>query len=187
MTNAIKATIRDDNNARRIRRSGQIPAVIYGGKKGTTIHIQIEGGEPKPNVKHVITYTDAKKKEVSETVMVFSVQRYPIGDKVLHIDFLRVDDKTEVTIPVTVKFSGQNTSKAIKMEGATLGIAAARVKVRCALEKAPKLLEANIGSMKIGQTFFATDLPLPEGVSLAEKSVLALATINKPRGGVKEA
>lgn len=186
MVEAINAKIRIDNNARRIRRAGEIPAIIYGGKKGT-IHVQIEGGEPKANVKHTINYVDEKNKKVSETVMVFAVQRYPIGDKVLHVDFLRVNDDTEVTIPVKIKFVGEDSSKAIKMEGAMLGVATSRVKVRCALKAAPKIIEANITDLKIGQTFFATDLPLPKGVNLAEKTVLAIATMNKPRGGVKEA
>lgn len=185
MAELIKAEIRTDNNARRIRRSGAIPVVIYGGG-GETIHLQIEGGEPKPNVKHTISYV-SDKKTVKEEVMVYSVQRYPIGDKVLHIDFLRVNDDTSVTIPVTVKFTGQNKSKAIKAEGAKLVTAVARVRVRCTLKQAPKMLEADVSQLKIGQTLYATDLELPAGVELAEKTVLALATMNKPRGGVKEA
>lgn len=168
-----------------VRKSGYIPAVVYG--KGETISVQIKGGAPKQNVKHELVY-EKDGKEVKETVMVFAMQRYPVGNQVLHIDFLRVTDETEVTIPVTVKFTGQDKSKAIKMEGATLGVALARIRVVCELAKAPKFLEADMSQLKIGQTFYGRDLLLPEGVSLSkDQNGLALATMNKPRGGVKEA
>ena len=187
MVDTIIAKLRE-GKVGAIRRSDEIPAIIYGGdKKLGTVHIQITGGEPKPNVKHKLVYTE-NGREVTESVMVLDVQRRPVGNSVLHIDFLRVDDNTEVTIPVAVRYLGQDKSKAIKMEGASLGIAVSRVKVKCALKDVPKLLEANITNLKIGQTFYATDLPLPQGVRLAnEKMVLAIATMNKPRGGVKEA
>lgn len=185
MVQEIQAEIRESNNARSIRRAGKTPCIVNGGGK-ETISLQYTGAEPAPNVKHAIKYKKSGK-TVTETVMVYSVQRHPVGNKVLHVDFLRVDDDTEVTIPVTVKFTGQERSKAIKMEGATLGVAIARVKVTCPLKLVPNLLEADVSELKIGRTFYATDLPLPKGVRLAnEKLVLAIATMNKPRGGVKE-
>lgn len=187
MTNLkIKAELRTDGNARRIRRNGATPCIINGGK-GETISLQFEGSEPEANIMHEIVY-EKDGKQITENVMVYNVHRYPIGNKVLHIDFLRVNDDTEVTIPVTVRYVGQDRSKAIKMEGATLGVAVSRVKVTCALKLVPSMLEANVSELKIGRTLYATDLPLPKGVKLAnEKIVLALATMNKPRGGVKEA
>lgn len=181
----IKAELRIDNNSRRIRRNGAIPGVLYGGS-GETVHLQIECSDPKPNVKHTLSYIGEGKKEIKEEVMVYSIQRYPIGDKILHIDFLRVNDDTEVMIPVTIKFTGHNKSKAIKTEGAKLVTAVARVKVKCALSKVPKVIEADISHLKVGQTLYAVNLELPAGVELAEKKVIALATMNKPRGGIKE-
>ena len=184
MVEIVKATIRTDSNSRRIRASGFIPAEIYGGKH-PNVSIQLEG-EPKANTMLSVVYADSKNKEVTETVIVKSVQRYPVGNKVLHIDLLRVNDDSQVVMPVTVKFVGQDKSKAIKMEGATLGIAVSRVKILTPLKSVPKLIQVDVKDMKIGQTLFATDLTLPEGVSLAEKTVLALCTMNKPRGGVKD-
>ncbi|MCB2108686.1 MAG: 50S ribosomal protein L25, partial [Rhodobacteraceae bacterium] len=107
--------------ARATRRSGLVPAVIYGGKADATlIAIEPRALDTLLHTKGYrtniveITIGDAKK---AERTMAMDIQIHPVTDRPIHADFRRIDKDTVVHVPVPVRFLNEAAAPGIKVGG----------------------------------------------------------------------
>ncbi len=92
--------------AQRLRKAGRLPAVIYGHKQDP-VAVSVDEKEILAHLNHGTHVLDiAVKGAGSETVLVKDLQFGYLGDNVMHVDFARVDLEEEVTVLVTLLFSG---------------------------------------------------------------------------------
>ena len=165
--------------ARAIRKNKNIPAVIYGEKKDP-IAIEISGRDFAPIVMipalrtklfHITT------KNGKEDAMLMDIQYHPVSDKIVHVDFKRIDVAKTVCVEVPVEVINVDTSKGLKL-GGVLNFAVRKVAVVALVDKLPEKIILDLQDLTIGDTVHGSDLALPDGVSLGlHQAELAFATI----------
>ena len=165
--------------ARAIRKNKNIPAVIYGEKKDPQA-IEISGRDFDPIIKipalrtklFHITTTAGK-----EDAMLMDIQYHPVSDKIVHVDFKRIDVKKPVCVSVPVEVINVDTSKGLKL-GGVLNFAVRKVSVVALVDKLPEKIIIDLADLNIGESVHGSDLVLPDGVSLGlHQAELAFATI----------
>lgn len=165
--------------ARAVRNNKNIPAVIYGEKKDP-IAIELNGrdfemllGQPSLRTKLFEITTNGSK----EDAMLMDIQYHPVSDKVVHVDFKRINVKEPVHVVVPVEVINADISKGIKL-GGVLNFAVRKVALKGLVHDMPEKITIDLSDVNIGDTIHGSDLVLPNGVSLGlHMAELAFATI----------
>ena len=189
----LNATVREDAGkgaSRRLRRlEGQVPAIVYGGKKNPA-NIQIPHKdlvkqlENEAFYSHIITINIGDK---SEDVLLKDLQRHPSKALILHADFLRVSKTKKVTVKVPLHFLNEETSKGIKVQGGKAIHTMTELEIECLPANLPEFIEVDLAGVELGQTIHISELTLPKGVtsvalSHGEDHDGAVVSIIKPKG-----
>lgn len=151
--------------ARRLRRQGRLPAVIYGHKQDP-LAVSIDEKEMLTYLRqgaHVLTVDVQGGKP--ETCLVKDLQFGYLGDNVIHVDFARVDLEEEVTVQVHLNFVGQ--PHAAQQGGAILSFDIPSLEVICRVNEIPEEIKVDLTLMGEGTVLTIGDLSLPPGVRAA--------------------
>ena len=171
--------------ARAARREGRVPAVIYGDSK-EPVSITLEQRALFAELHKSGFFTSLWNITVgNEThrVLARDVQFHPINDRPTHVDFLRVNDKTQIHVKVPVRFLNQESSVGIK-RGGGLAVIEHEVELIVLAGNIPDHLEIDLAKADIGATFHLSNIKLPEGVRPAHADRdETIATISAPTGG----
>ena len=173
----IAAQTRDEfgkGAARRIRRAGLVPAVLYG--HGTeTRHLNLPGHELMLALKtpNVLLYLDGLGKG-SEIALPKAVQRDPIKGVLEHVDLILVRRGEKVTVEIPVRVTGQISAA----DDGMLNQQLIQIPLEADATNIPQGIDVDVTDMQVGQSVHAGDLKLPPGVSLqVEPETLVLAVI----------
>ncbi len=152
--------------ARAVRRSGLVPSIIYGGTKSPVAlsldpRIVMKGLESGHFFSTVYSVEVSGKD--SEKAIVRDVQFHPVTDAPLHVDFMRVTDKTKVTLSIPVVIVGEDTCPGLK-EGGLLSVVRHEVQVICRAADIPDEFVLDISGAIIGDTLKMSSIQLPDGV-----------------------
>jgi large subunit ribosomal protein L25 len=184
---ALKAVARPKAGkgaSRAARRTGQVPAVIYGAKQAPDM-IAVSEAELRKliNSGHFTTAiieidVDGK----AQKTLMRDIQLHPVSDRVVHLDFLRVDANTKVHVKVPVHFRDHPESPGIK-RGGVLNIVHHEIELECPADKIPDEVSISLKGLDVGATIHLADVSLPEGVKphVREKD-FTVATIIAPSG-----
>jgi large subunit ribosomal protein L25 len=189
----LTAEVRADKGkgaSRRLRRlADHIPAIIYGGDKDpqplTLIRKDLEKAlENEAFYSHVLTINVGKDKQQA---ILKDLQRHPAKNKVMHADFLRVDDKTVVKVHIPIHFLNETTCKGVKVQGGMIQHMETDIEVQCLPGDIPEYIEVDMLEVETGQIVHLSDITLPEGVTstalaLGEDYDLAIASVVAPKG-----
>jgi len=161
--------------ARRVRRSGRVPAVLYG--HGTdTRHITLPGHELLLALKtpNVLINVDGLK-EGGQLALPKAVQRDPIKGFIEHVDLILVRRGEKVTVEVPVQVTGEVGP------GGLLDQQMVRIAVEAEATRIPQAIEVDVEGMEIGSAVHAGELSLPQGATLvAEADALVLHVLAAP-------
>jgi len=184
---ALKAEARDRAGkgvARELRRNNQIPAVIYGdGKEPVSITLPIKEVTLEHNKGHMFTnLCDLEVNGGKHLVLARDIQLDPVTDRVLHVDFLRVTNKTKIAVAVPLHFINEEECPGLIAKG-VLNIAYHDLVLACLATDIPEHLEIDLTPYNIGDAIKLSTVKMPKGVSLADKgrSDVTLATIVEPK------
>ena len=171
-------TSRGKNEARRTRRAGQIPAVLYGAYKdavsvsvnpreilrivrsstgyNTIFNLAIEGGETTP-------------------VMLVDQQVDPLKGNLLHADLKRIDLTKRIRITVPVFTTGEPAG--VKLQGGLLEVITRAIEIECLPDEIPESFTVDVSELMIGQSKRASDVALAASMKLvsAPETVIAHA------------
>ena len=174
----ITAQTRDEfgkGAARRIRRDGLVPAVLYG--HGTeTRHLTLPGHELMLALKtpNVLLYLDGLKNG-SEIALPKAVQRDPIKNIIEHVDLILVRRGEKVTVEVPIRVAGDIASDGM------LDQQLVQIAVEAEATSIPQGIDVDVDGMEIGAAVHAGDLKLPRGVTLqVDPETLVLHVIAQP-------
>src|SRR6476659_1985483 len=107
-TIAISGSPRENvgkRDAKELRYAGKVPAVLYGGKE--QIHFAVDAPALRDLVyTPEVNFVDLEIGDLKAKAIMQDIQFHPLTEKVLHIDFLQLFDKKEVTIEIPVKLTG---------------------------------------------------------------------------------
>ena len=165
--------------ARAVRKMQNIPAVIYGEKK-EPVSIELNGrdfnmllGQPSLRTKLFEIMVGGNK----EDAMLMDIQYHPVSDRVVHVDFKRIDVKKPVHVVVPVEVINADISKGIKL-GGVLNFAVRKVALVGLISDMPEKITIDLSDVTIGDTIHGSDLVLPKGITLGlHMADLAFATI----------
>jgi large subunit ribosomal protein L25 len=161
-TNVLEAQPREPgtkNDARRVRRDGRIPAVVYGaGKEALSISVdprvvtRILNSETGHNTIFDLTMSGEKTK-----AMIVDWQYEPIKGRLLHIDLKRIalDKVLKVSVPIFLV----GEAAGVKQEGGILEQMLREVEVECLPADIPSHIDAHVGDLTFGKVLRVADLP----------------------------
>lgn len=142
----------------KFRKEGNIPANIYGHDfKSQSVSVALKDFYKiyKIAKETGVVYLDIDKKELP--VLIKNIQRHPVNDNILHVDFRKIDLKQKIQTEVPVKVIGQ--SEAVNIKGGVLLTQAETLLVEALPTDIPRQIEVNIAALKeIGQEFKVSNL-----------------------------
>ncbi|GLZ76591.1 50S ribosomal protein L25 [Actinorhabdospora filicis] len=162
--------------ARRTRRAGKIPAVLYGhGEKPKHVALPAlefaaalrRGGM---NQLFSIEVTDGTK----ELALPKALQRDPIKDTIDHVDLLLVRRGEQVTVEVPVALTGEHE------KGGLLVTEHATLSVQAEASHLPESIEVSVEGLAVGANITAADVVLPKGVALVSDPETVIAVLSAP-------
>ena len=178
----LNSTIRTQiggNSAKRYRKSGQIPAVIYGesGEK----HLLINNKDLSAALKSVagkavlieMTFDDGTE---SRYAMLKDVERHPISEAPLHVDFVEVVRGKPMHAVLPLHFTGE--AYGVKNENGVIEIHEHEVRVKCRPRDLPEMIVIDISNLKVGEGIHLKDVKAPEGVEFTSDLEDLLVTCN---------
>lgn len=167
------------NSAKRYRKSGQVPAVIYGesGEK----HLLINNKDLSAALKSVagkavlieMTFDDGTE---SRYAMLKDVERHPISEAPLHVDFVEVVRGKPMHAVLPLHFTGE--AYGVKNENGVIEIHEHEVRVKCRPRDLPEMIVIDISNLKVGEGIHLKDVKAPEGVEFTSDLEDLLVTCN---------
>ena len=148
-----------------IRKNGNVPAIIYGGKEDNKkISVSkklLKTAIDRENfLSNIITLSlDGKNQNVLPREVIYDV----ITDEPIHVDFLRVVPGIKIRIEVPVEFINHEKSPGLK-RGGVLNIVRRKVELKCPSEKIPEKLTINLDGVDIGESFKISSVKLEDDV-----------------------
>ena len=166
---------------RRLRRSGRVPGVLYGGGKqslgfdadarelrmalagsGAVLDLSIDGGKPTP-------------------VVLKEAQRHPVRGETVHVDLLRVNLNEEISAVVALELTGVDDAPGVK-QGGILEQITRELNVQALPTTIPESIVHDVSAMQIGETLTLAALAPPDGVTLLDDlEETVLVTLSPPR------
>lgn len=183
---AVKPRIHErKSDATRLRREGQVPAVIYHKDKGEAISIsqaefasgirQIVSGRLATTICHL----DDGKGKAARRAIIKDIQYHPISYEVLHLDFEELQDDRPVKVKIPVALVGEMDSVGIKL-GGMVRLVIRGIRVECLPENLPEFFEVDVTKMNIGDTVKIEDIKIPNNVRpLMKMNSVAVSMVKK--------
>jgi large subunit ribosomal protein L25 len=168
--------------SRVLRRSGRVPAVVYGGNEEPLIvHV-----EEKLLVRQLGTghfFNSIVEIEVDGNTLRTlpkDVAFHPVNDRPLHVDFLRLSKNSKVHVNVPVVFINEDKSPGLK-KGAVLNIVHHDLDLICEADKIPDEISIDVSGLEIGDSIHIDNISLPAGTENgSHERDLTIATIVAP-------
>ena len=165
---SLNATVRENKTKGQlsaIRESGNVPAIIYGGKEPNE-KISISKKILKTTIENenflsnIITLSlNGKNQNVLPREVIYDV----LTDEPIHVDFLRVVPGVKIRIEVPVEFINHEKSPGLK-RGGVLNIVRRKVELKCPSEKIPEKLTLDLDGIDIGESFKISSVKLESDV-----------------------
>lgn len=184
---AIERT-KDIGSNKTLINKGLIPGVIYG--KGTEpTKIAFENKLLQKLMHSGAFYSKILDIDINgkiEKILPKQLQYHPVTDKLVHFDFLRVQDDTKVTVEILVEFLNQDICPGIK-KGGVLNLVRRLVELSCNANKIPSKLTFDLKDSEIGDAIKISNIVLPEGVkpTITDRDFV-IATVVPPTVEVEE-
>jgi large subunit ribosomal protein L25 len=189
----VSATIRKAQGtgaSRRLRKTGRVPGIVYGGKEPMLIDVDHN------NLYHAlrneafhasILALDLGGKK--EQVLLRDFQMHPFRQQVLHIDFQRVQADKKIHMKVPLHFINADIAPGVKVGGGIISHVLNDMEVSCLPADLPAAIEVDLSTLDLGHSIHISDIKMPKGVDVAghHHGGDAVATVQIPRGAVEAA
>lgn len=164
--NAQPRQVQGTSASRRLRRSGKVPGIIYGGE-AAPLMIEMDHNEIYLQLRKEAFHSaiinisvDGKK----EQVLLRDYQTHAYKLRVHHVDFQRVDATHELHIKVPLHFTNEETAPGVKLSGGLVNHVMTELEIQCLAKDLPEFVEVDLGALKAGDSIHVSQLKLPAGV-----------------------
>jgi len=179
-------------SAKRVRRNGSIPAVVYGGSAEPEL-IELSQNEVAKKLANEAVYSHILKLNVGgkvQNAILKDMQRHPAKDTVIHMDFLRINMNEKIKVHVPLHFINEEISIGVKA-GGVVTHSMVEVEVLCLPTNLPEYIEVDLEATDIGGSVHLSDIVAPEGVEIValthgEEHNLPVAQVVKTRGPAED-
>ena len=173
-------------SARAARRSGLVPAVIYGNKQ-SPLPITLDANKWRQLMHKPGIFSQLMNIEVNDEkhfVLPRDIQQHPVSEEAEHVDFLRVTENATVAVGISVEFLNEDKCTGLKL-GGVLNVVRPQVELNCPAISIPEKLTVDLEGLNVGHTIHISAIELPDGCSptITDRD-FTVATIAAPRGGL---
>jgi large subunit ribosomal protein L25 len=182
---AVEVEAREEfgkNAARRMRRAGRIPAVVYGGG-GPAIPVAVD---PKEILQilhsesgHNAIFTLEIRGKAPARVMIRDWQTEPIRGDLLHVDLVRIARDTKLKLQVPIHVSGEPVG--VKVQGGVFEFVLREVEVECLPDDIPERFVADVSGLELGKNIRVSDLPVAPRVKILTDPARVVAHVAELR------
>jgi large subunit ribosomal protein L25 len=177
---SISGSLRENvgkKDAKRLRKEGKIPCVIYGGTEQVHFWTDVKSFKdliftPKVNLVTIELGTKVVQASLQD------VQYHPVSDNILHVDFLEIVPSKPIIIFIPIRITG--TSPGL-LRGGKLVHKVRKLKVRAIPEHLPDQIDVPIDNLDIEDSFKVGDLKL-ENVTFLDKPTNIIVSVRTTRG-----
>lgn len=187
MTTEAKLTVEKrqpggKGDARKVRRTGKIPGVVYG-REMEPIHVAADYGQVESlfsaiSVENTVVDLEVPGDGEKLRTLVREVQTHPYRSEILHIDFLTVQAGVAVELEVPLELLG--TPKGVKDEGGVLEQSLNELPIRCIPSLIPESIEVDVSELDIGDSLSVEDLTVAEGIEIMEEPERTICSVQAP-------
>jgi len=169
------------NQARRLRRSGKIPAVLYG-PKTQAVALELDKKDFSTRVallqgSHLVRLKSSVPALAEKVALVKEMQFHPISGDVTHADLYEVDLAARIRVQVPLRFVGKAAGVT---RGGILQPIVREVEVECLPMDIPGFFNVDVSALDIGDSIHGEEIQMPEGVTLVFESNFAVVTVVTP-------
>lgn len=170
--------------ARSARREGWVPGVLYGGGE-EPVAINLKSNEVMKaynagRMRAHLAKIDVPGEDGQQSVIARDVQIDPVKGNPIHVDLLRVSEKTRIKVEIPVRFLNEEASPGLK-KGGVLNIVRHAVEVLAPATAIPEVFEIDVTGLDVGATIHASAINLSDGVKLVVTDRdFTIATIAAP-------
>lgn len=169
--------------AKRLRRSGVVPAILYGARtEPVPLAIaprelqRVLGAHTGGGVLVSLRFPDEQGE--TRTAIIRDLQYDPVRETLLHVDLQAVSMDEEITVEVSIRVVGE--AAGVKEQSGILALIQRTVEVSCLPALIPERLDVDVSRLRIGDVLTVADLRLPEGVRTLAEPTQALVTVSPP-------
>jgi large subunit ribosomal protein L25 len=191
ITKSLTASKREASGkgaARKLRRDGRVPAVLYG-KDMDAVAISLDAMEVEHlfqviSTENTIVELRIEGEKDAHQTLVREIQSHPHRYELVHIDFLRIQKDVAVDVDVPVELMG--TPFGVKQHGGVLEQIIHELPVRCLPSLIPEIIEVDVSALDIEDSLHLSDLTLPEGVEATIDLDRTLCLVSAPRAVIED-
>lgn len=158
--NAQPRQVQGTSASRRLRRSGKVPGIIYGGE-AAPVMIEMDHNEIYLQLRKEAFHSaiinisvDGKK----EQVVLRDYQAHAYKLRVHHVDFQRVDATHELHIKVPLHFVNEETAPGVKLAGGLVNHVMTELEIQCLAKDLPEFIEVDLGALKAGESIHVSQV-----------------------------
>jgi large subunit ribosomal protein L25 len=176
--------------SRRLRRSGKVPAILYGGHKEAQ-SLVLDQQNLLTMIGDERFYSSIVQLKIDGTTqeaIIKDVQMHPARNVVVHVDLQRVTENEMIRLHLPIHFKGESVSPGVKTQGGIVSHMRADIEIACLPKDLPEFLELDLSEMNLNETKFLADIPLPPGVTIPELAHrnTPVVSIHAPRAAEPE-
>jgi large subunit ribosomal protein L25 len=169
------------NQARRLRRSGKIPAILYG-PKTQAVPLELDKKDFSARVavlegSHLVRLKSAVSALADKVALVKEMQFHPISGELTHADLYEVDLAARIQVQVPLRFIGKAAGVT---RGGILQPIVREVEVECLPLDIPNSFNVDVSALDIGDSIHVGDIQMPDGVTLVSEADVAVVTVATP-------
>jgi large subunit ribosomal protein L25 len=167
----LAAELRDDSGkgaSRRLRRTGKVPGIMYGGDKGPQ-GISVDANALVKNMQQEAFFSSLVNVTLGNQKLMAIVRDYqmhPAKRVVLHLDLQRIVATEKLRISVPFHFINEALCKGVKIGGGTVSHLLSEVEISCLPADLPEYIEVDVGTMELNDMLHLSDITLPKGVEI---------------------
>jgi len=171
------------NASRRLRKIGGVPGVVYGlDRPPFTV------GVPARKIEEVLGLESGRNtiftlalagQDRSRAVMIKALQRDPVSERLVHVDFVRVDLAKAVKVSVPIRIVG--IAEGVKSDGGLLEFVLRQVEVQCLPSDIPEHFDLDVTALRLNQHLSVKDLPARERVTIVDDPEAIVCVVAVPK------
>jgi large subunit ribosomal protein L25 len=170
---------------RRLRRSGKVPGVVYGGGDDP-VSFQVDSRDLRLALAHAGAVMDLSVDGGNGTPVVLKeLVRHPVTGYTMHIDLLRVRLDQAITATTVIELTGADDAPGVK-EGGVLEQVIREISIEALPNDIPDVIELDVSEVVIGDTITVESLTPPSGVTILAETDDVIITVTPPRLQIEE-